>query len=104
MFKYNCLNSISRIGLDKFTDNFANTDNIDDAEGILVRSGDMHELDFSKNLLCIARAGAGVNNIPLDKCAEHYDQARSYIDRMQAHIPGLTAKKSAAIRLHLENL
>ena len=70
MFKYNCLNSISRIGLDKFTDNFANTDNIDDAEGILVRSGDMHELDFSKNLLCIARAGAGVNNIPLDKCAE----------------------------------
>lgn len=70
MFKYNCLNSISKIGLAKFTDNFANTEDINEAEGILVRSGDMHEMEFSDKLLCVARAGAGVNNIPLDRCAE----------------------------------
>ena len=70
MFKYNCLNSISSVGLTKFNDNFVKTEEVNDAEGILVRSADMHEMELSDKLLCVARAGAGVNNIPLDKCAE----------------------------------
>ena len=70
MFKYNCLNSISNIGLQKFTDKYEKVDNVNAAEGILVRSADMHEMELSENLLCVARAGAGVNNIPLDKCAQ----------------------------------
>lgn len=70
MFNYNCLNSISNIGLSEFDDNFVKTENVNDAEGILVRSADMHEMEFSDKLLCVARAGAGVNNIPLDKLAE----------------------------------
>lgn len=68
--KYNCLNPIAKIGLDNFTDNYAKTDVTEDADVILVRSAKMHEMEFSKNLKAIARAGAGVNNIPLDKCAE----------------------------------
>ncbi len=71
MFVYNCLNSISNIGLCNFTDQYQKTENIDEAQGILVRSADMHEMVFSNNLLCVARAGAGVNNIPLDRCAEN---------------------------------
>lgn len=70
MFKYNCLNSISNIGLCHFSDLYEKTENIDEAQGILVRSGEMKEMEFSDNLLCVARAGAGVNNIPLDRCAE----------------------------------
>lgn len=70
MFNYYCLNPISNIGLDKFTVDFCKTDDVNSAEGILVRSAAMHDMELSDNLLCIARAGAGVNNIPLDKCAE----------------------------------
>ncbi|MCR5117024.1 MAG: 3-phosphoglycerate dehydrogenase [Lachnospiraceae bacterium] len=70
MFKYNCLNSISSVGLNNFTDDFKMTEDVNEAEGILVRSAAMHDMEFSDNLLCIARAGAGVNNIPLDRCAE----------------------------------
>ncbi|MBO7333554.1 MAG: 3-phosphoglycerate dehydrogenase [Lachnospiraceae bacterium] len=70
MFKYNCLNPISQVGLTQFSDNYEKTENIDEAEGILVRSAVMHELEFSDKLLCVARAGAGVNNIPLDTLAE----------------------------------
>lgn len=70
MFKYNCLNPIAKIGLDIFDGNYAATEDVNEAEGILVRSAVMHEMEFSNNLLCVARAGAGVNNIPLDKCAE----------------------------------
>jgi len=70
MFKYNCLNAISPIGLAEFNGNFEKTDDVNAAEGILVRSADMHEMELSDSLLCVARAGAGVNNIPLDKCAE----------------------------------
>ena len=70
MFKYYCLNPISQIGLDKFTDNYVKTDDVNEAEGILVRSAAMHDMDLPENLLAVARAGAGVNNIPLDKCAE----------------------------------
>lgn len=70
MFQYHCLNPIAEVGLEKFTDNYTKTEDANVAEGILVRSASMHEMDFSDNLLAIARAGAGVNNIPLEKCAE----------------------------------
>ena len=70
MFKYYCLNPIAKVGLDRFTDNFAKTEDVNDAEGILVRSASMHEMEFSDNLLAVARAGAGVNNIPLEDCAK----------------------------------
>lgn len=70
MFKYACLNNISRMGLEKFPASYEQTDKIEEAQGILVRSAKMHDMEFSQNLLAIARAGAGVNNIPLQKCAE----------------------------------
>ncbi len=70
MFQYYCLNPISNIGLSKFTDDFIKTEEINEAEGILVRSAAMHEMEFSDQLLAVARAGAGVNNIPLDRCAQ----------------------------------
>ncbi len=70
MYKYKCMNPIAKIGLNNFSDEYQTVDNVDDAEGILVRSANMLEMEFSDNLLAIARAGAGVNNIPLDRCAE----------------------------------
>lgn len=70
MYQYNCLNPISDIGLTRFTDNYQKTDDINKAEGVLVRSASMHEMELPESLLAVARAGAGVNNIPLDKCAE----------------------------------
>ncbi len=70
MFKIATLNKISPAGLSRLTDNYTITENVDEANAVLVRSQAMHDMDFSDNLLSIARAGAGVNNIPLDKCAE----------------------------------
>ena len=70
VYNYKCLNPIAKIGLNKFSEEFAPIDNVDEADGILVRSANMKEMEFSDKLLCIARAGAGVNNIPLDACAE----------------------------------
>lgn len=70
MYRYKCLNPIAAIGLDKFNDNYKATDNVEEADAILVRSAQMHEMELPKNLLAVARAGAGVNNIPLDRCAE----------------------------------
>lgn len=70
MFKINCLNPIADVGLKKFTDQYQITADISEADGVLVRSASMHEMEFPENLLAVARAGAGVNNIPLDKCAE----------------------------------
>lgn len=70
MFKIATLNKISPVGLSHLTDNYTITENVDEANAILVRSHAMHDMDFSDNLLSIARAGAGVNNIPLDRCAE----------------------------------
>ena len=71
MAKYSIgtLNNISKVGLDRLTDQYALTEDINEANGIVVRSYKMHEMDFSDNLLAIGRAGAGVNNIPLDECA-----------------------------------
>lgn len=68
--KYACLNPIAKVGLDFFTEGFEKTDNVDEADVILVRSAVMHEMTFGRNLKAIARAGAGVNNIPLEKCTE----------------------------------
>lgn len=72
MAKYSIgtLNNISKVGLDRLTDQYALTEDINEANGIVVRSYKMHEMDFSDNLLAIGRAGAGVNNIPLDRCAD----------------------------------
>lgn len=70
MFQYYCLNPIADIGLRRFTDQYQETDCIQEAQGILVRSASMHEMDLPESLLAVARAGAGVNNIPCDKCAE----------------------------------
>lgn len=70
MIKVNCLNPIAKCGLDLFSDNYEMTENFADAQAVLVRSAAMHDLELSDNLQAVARAGAGVNNIPLDKCAE----------------------------------
>lgn len=70
MFNYYCLNPIAKVGLDNFSDNFKATEDVNSAEGILVRSAAMHDMEFSQNLLAVARAGAGVNNIPLEDCAK----------------------------------
>ena len=70
MKKIHCLNAIASVGTDIFDENYELTDNINEADAIMVRSAAMGDMEFSKNLLAIARAGAGVNNIPLDKCAD----------------------------------
>lgn len=70
MYQYHCLNPISEIGLSRFTENYQKTDDITKAEGVLVRSAAMHDIDLPEVLLAVARAGAGINNIPLEKCAE----------------------------------
>ena len=69
-YKFACLNSISPIGLKNFTNRYEQVSELSEANGILVRSAAMHDMEFSDNLYAIARAGAGVNNIPLQKCAE----------------------------------
>lgn len=70
MFKYHCLNPISTIGTEKFSEKYQETSDVKEADGILVRSAAMHDMELPEKLLAVARAGAGVNNIPLDKCAE----------------------------------
>ena len=70
MAKYNCLNPIAACGLDLFSADYEKTENFEEADAVLVRSAAMHDMELSDNLKAIARAGAGVNNIPLDKCAE----------------------------------
>lgn len=71
MYKIATLNKISKVGLSQLTGDYEVVEAVETAEGILVRSQDMHSMDFSEELLAVARAGAGVNNIPLDKCADH---------------------------------
>ena len=70
MRKIHCINAISKYGTDQFTQEYQLTDEVNEAEGILVRSASLHEMQFSDSLLAIARAGAGVNNIPLEACAQ----------------------------------
>ena len=70
IYKFACLNNISPIGLKNFTNKYEQVSDIEEANGILVRSASMHDMEFSDSVYAIARAGAGVNNIPLQKCAE----------------------------------
>ena len=70
MYQVHYLNSISPKGTALWTEDYQKADHLDNADAVLVRSAAMHDLDLPENLLAIARAGAGVNNIPLQKCAE----------------------------------
>ncbi|MFQ8602271.1 MAG: 3-phosphoglycerate dehydrogenase family protein [Anaerovoracaceae bacterium] len=70
MYKIGTLNKISPVGLARLTDEYTVTENVEEANGIILRSYDMHEMNLPESLLAVGRAGAGVNNIPLDKCAE----------------------------------
>lgn len=70
MYKIATLNKISPVGLDCLTDDYTITEEIQEANSIILRSYSMHEMELSDELLAVGRAGAGVNNIPLDKCAE----------------------------------
>ena len=71
MFQYSCLNPISEVGLRNFDENYGRTENMEEADAVLVRSAKMHDMELPEKLLAVARAGAGVNNIPLELCAEH---------------------------------
>lgn len=68
--KVNCLNPIAACGLDMLDEKYEMTENVTEAEAILVRSAVMHDMELPESLLAVARAGAGVNNIPLESCAE----------------------------------
>ena len=70
MYRYHTLNNISKVINNVFNENYEAVDDMADAEAVLVRSAKMHDLELPDSLLTIARAGTGVNNIPLDKCAE----------------------------------
>lgn len=70
MFNYYCLNPISNVGLNNFSDTYEKVEKMEEADALLVRSANMHEMELSENIKAIARAGAGVNNIPLDECAK----------------------------------
>ncbi len=71
MYQYSCLNPIAEVGLQKFNEEYQQTDKIEEADAILVRSAKMHDMELPEKLLVVGRAGAGVNNIPLELCAEH---------------------------------
>ncbi|GHU40823.1 3-phosphoglycerate dehydrogenase [Clostridia bacterium] len=70
MYQYHCLNPIADVGLNLFNDKYKKTEELTEAEALLVRSASVHDVEFPEGLRAIARAGAGVNNIPLEKCAE----------------------------------
>ena len=70
MYHYYCLNPISEVGIDAMTENYVPVSDPKKAAALLVRSAGMHDMEFSPELKAIARAGAGVNNIPLERCAE----------------------------------
>ncbi len=71
MLKYTCLNPIAPVGLELFEEGYEKVDSIQEADAVLVRSASMHDLELPENLEAVARAGAGVNNIPWKKvCGE----------------------------------
>ena len=70
MYQYKCMNQIAQVGLDHFTKDYQQVEDMNEADALLVRSAALHDTEFPENLKAIARAGAGVNNIPLTKCAE----------------------------------
>ena len=70
MYHIKCLNKISAVGLERFNESYCCSDDAQNPDAIMVRSASMHDMELPSTLLAIARAGAGVNNIPLDKCSE----------------------------------
>lgn len=70
MYKFTCLNPIADVGLNLFSADYEKVDDIKEADAALVRSASVHDMDLGDKVVAIARAGAGVNNIPLDACAE----------------------------------
>ena len=70
MFEIKTLNKISPFGLEVFDSNYKCADDFENPDAVIVRSASMHELELPENLKAIARAGAGVNNIPIDRCSE----------------------------------
>lgn len=70
MFHYHCLNPISEKGLELFSKDYQKSDQLDGTQAVLVRSANMKEMDIPESVTAIARAGAGVNNIPLDECSK----------------------------------
>ena len=70
MYNIKLLNKIAKVGTDVFDENYTYGEDVQSPDAVLVRSASMHEMQFGNNLLAIARAGAGVNNIPTDRCAE----------------------------------
>ncbi len=70
MFNILTLNRISEVGTDLFSENFSFSDKVTDPDGVLLRSYNMHDMEIPSSLKAVARAGAGVNNIPIDKCSE----------------------------------
>lgn len=70
MYKVHCMNNIAKVGTDQLGEGYELTAELEDADAVLVRSANLHEVDLPEDLLAIARAGAGVNNIPLERCAE----------------------------------
>ena len=71
MFQYHCLNPIAQKGLDIFDEGYKNSDTIDGCQAVLVRSAKIHDMELPESVAVIARAGAGVNNIPVKECAEN---------------------------------
>ena len=68
--KIKLMNKIAKVGLEKFSDNYTIGEEVENPDGILVRSAALHDMEFNPDLKAIARAGAGVNNIPIDRCSE----------------------------------
>lgn len=83
MYQYYCLNPIAEIGLENFGSQYQKAEQLEQAQAVLVRSASMHEMELPGNLYAVARAGAGVNNIPLKECAERGD--RRYAPRLQGY-------------------
>lgn len=71
MYRIKCLNKISAVGTSRLGSGYVCGEDVENPDAILVRSASMHEMELPKSLLAVARAGAGVNNIPLDACSEH---------------------------------
>ena len=70
MFQYHCLNPIAEKGLGLFDEEYKKSEDLQECDAVLVRSAKMHDMELPESVKVIARAGAGVNNIPLDRCAE----------------------------------
>ena len=70
MYQFHCLNPIAEVGLNQFTEEYAACGEMNHVDAVLVWSAAMHDMEFDEDLKAIARAGAGVNNIPLDRCAQ----------------------------------